>query len=404
MQMTEELIEWLGMIGSDSDGGVTRLLYTPSWKEAQEALAAKMESLGLQAYYDDAGNLCGRLQGTEDDCSCILTGSHVDTVKRGGKYDGAYGIVAGITALSRLRERYGAPKKTIEVVAFCEEEGSRFPYNYWGSTFMTGAASYKDIEQARDHQGVSFMSAMEAAGFGPGTKGKGPRSDVDTFIELHVEQGAILEQEQKSIGIVEQIVGLQRYTLHVTGEANHAGTTPMAYRKDAVRAASEMVVAIMNETEQLGAPLVATVGQMELVPNTPNVIPGQVNFTMDVRHPDEEMLDEACRRLAEAIRSVAAQRDVEIDIERWMNVAPIAMDSALTDAIEDICLKQELSYRRMPSGAGHDAQIFAAYCRAAMVFVPSRNGISHSPLEFTEPQQLEDGVRVLTDLLHQLAY
>ncbi|MWV46473.1 allantoate deiminase [Paenibacillus sp. HJL G12] len=404
MQMTEELIQWLGTIGSDSDGGVTRLLYTPSWKEAQEALAAKMESLGLQAYFDDAGNLCGRLQGTDADCSCILTGSHVDTVQRGGKYDGAYGIVAGITALSRLRERYGAPKKSIEVVAFCEEEGSRFPYNYWGSTFMTGAATYQDIEQARDQKGIPFMTAMEEAGFGPGTHGRGLREDIETFIELHVEQGAILEQEQQSIGIVEQIVGLQRYTVRVQGEANHAGTTPMVYRKDAIRTASEMVIAIMNKTEEMGAPLVATVGQMELIPNTPNVIPGQVNFTIDVRHPDGSVLDGACQQLVDTVRSIATQQGREVGIERWMNVAPIAMDSALTDAIEDICQQQELSYRRMPSGAGHDAQIFASYCRTAMVFVPSRGGISHSPLEYTEPQQLEDGVRVLTDLLYKLAY
>lgn len=404
MQTTEQLIQWLGDFGSDTDGGVTRLLYTPSWREAQDALAAKMESLGLQAYFDDAGNLCGRLQGTEEDCSCIVTGSHVDTVKRGGKYDGAYGIVAGIAALTRLRKVYGQPKKTIEVVAFCEEEGSRFPYNYWGSTYMTGTAGYGDIEHARDGQGVSFMTAMKDAGFGPGTQGMGPRKDIDTFIELHVEQGAILEQERKAIGIVEQIVGLQRYTVHVQGEANHAGTTPMAYRKDAMRTASEMVAAIMDETEQIGAPLVATVGQMELAPGTPNVIPGEVRFTIDIRHPEGIALDAACRQLMETVRRIAERRGLEASVERWMNAAPIAMDKGLTDAIEDICIQQGLSCRRMPSGAGHDAQIFAPYCRTAMVFVPSRGGISHSPLEYTEPGQLEDGVRVLTELLHRLAY
>lgn len=404
MQMVEQWIQWLGSFGSDSDGGVTRLLYTPSWKEAQEALKGEMETLGLLTFYDDAGNLFGRLEGTGGERSCILTGSHVDTVKRGGKYDGAYGIVAAITALSRLRERYGAPKKSIETVAFCEEEGSRFPYNYWGSTFMTGTASYTAMEQTRDQQGVSFMEAMAQAGFGPGTHGRGPRQDIDTFIELHVEQGAILEREQRSIGIVEQIVGLHRYTVRVHGEANHAGTTPMAYRKDAVRAASAMIVDIMNETERFGAPLVATVGQMELVPNTPNVIPGEVTFTIDIRHPDAEALKVASESLVATVQRVADCMGMQADMERWMNVAPIAMDKALTDAIEEICKQQGQSYRRMPSGAGHDAQIFAAHCRTAMVFVPSRGGISHSPLEYTEPEHLEDGVRVLMDLLYRLAY
>ncbi|MET3851581.1 allantoate deiminase [Paenibacillus sp. OAE614] len=404
MLMTEQLIQWLGSFGADEDGGVTRFLYTPSWKEAQEALAGKMEELGLSVRYDDAGNLCGRLQGTDGSGSCILTGSHVDTVQRGGKYDGAYGIVAGMAALSRLREQYGMPRTTIEVVAFCEEEGSRFPYNYWGSTFMTGTATYKDVEHALDAQGVSLVQAMEQAGFGPGTQGQGPRSDVEAFIELHVEQGAILEQEGRSIGIVEQIVGLQRYTIHVQGEANHAGTTPMAYRRDAARAAAAMITAIMDRAEELGAPLVATVGQMELYPNTPNVIPGKATFTLDVRHPDGARLEEACGSLLDIIADGARERGVEVSTERWMNVAPIGMDAGLTGMIEDICVDQGRSYRRMPSGAGHDAQIFASHCKTAMVFVPSRQGISHSPLEYTEPGHLEEGVQVLTELLRRLAY
>jgi allantoate deiminase len=404
MQMTEQLIEWLGRYGADADGGVTRLLYTRSWKEAQEALAEKMKSLGLEPAFDDAGNLFGRLQGTDADSECILTGSHVDTVQRGGKYDGAYGIVAGIAALARLREKYGAPKKTIEVVAFCEEEGSRFPYNYWGSTFLTGAAGYKDVEHARDQQGISFMEAMKAAGFGPGSRGRGARTDIGAFIELHIEQGAILEQEGQTIGIVEQIVGLQRYTVRVKGEANHAGTTPMPYRRDAMRAAGEMVAAVMDGADEIGAPLVATVGRMELIPGTPNVIPGEVLFTMDVRHPDGAKLEEACAHFVGLLHEVASRRNVDIETERWMNTAPIAMDAELTDAIERICRSRDLPYRRMPSGAGHDAQILAACCRTAMAFVPSRKGISHSPLEYTEPEHLEAGVQVLTDLLHQLAY
>ena len=404
MEMTEQLIEWLGRIGADEDGGVTRLLYTRSWKEAQEALASKMKSLGLEPAFDDAGNLAGRLQGTDSESACILTGSHVDTVQRGGKYDGAYGIVAGIAALARLREKYGAPKRTIEVVAFCEEEGSRFPYNYWGSTFLTGVADYKDVEHARDQQGVPFMEAMKKAGFGPGSRGRGPRKDIGAFIELHIEQGAILEQEGKTIGIVEQIVGLQRYTVHVKGEANHAGTTPMTYRRDAMRAASEMVAAIMDGADEIGAPLVATVGQMELIPGTPNVIPGEVTFTIDVRHPDGKELDEACDHFVRLLHSAAERRNVDIEIERWMNTAPIAMDAELTNAIERICQARNLPYRRMPSGAGHDAQILASCCPAAMVFVPSQKGISHSPLEYTKPEHLEAGVEVLTELLYQLAY
>lgn len=404
METTEQLIEWLSRYGADEDGGVTRLLYTRSWKEAQEALADKMKSLGLQPAFDDAGNLFGRLQGTDPESPCILTGSHVDTVQRGGKYDGAYGIVAGLAALSRLRDRYGAPRKTIEVAAFCEEEGSRFPYNYWGSTFMTGAADYKDIEHAHDRRGVPFMQAMRESGFGPGSHGRGPRKDIDTFIELHIEQGAILEREGKTIGIVEQIVGLQRYTVRVKGEANHAGTTPMSYRRDAMRAASEMVAAVMDSADEIGAPLVATVGQMELIPGTPNVIPGEVIFTIDVRHPDGLRLEEACARMIKLLRSIAERRDATIEVERWMNTAPVDMDAELTGAIERLCQMRNFSYRRMPSGAGHDAQILAACCRTAMIFVPSRNGVSHSPLEYTKPEHLEAGVQVLMDLLYQLAY
>ncbi|MFE5320287.1 allantoate deiminase [Paenibacillus sp. NPDC056579] len=400
----EQLLNWLSGYGADPQGGVTRLLYSDSWAEAQLALAERMKRAGFAVSFDRAGNLFGRLEGEDCDAPAIMTGSHIDTVASGGRYDGAYGIIAALLAVEHLQRRFGKPRRSIEVIALAEEEGSRFPMTYWGSGSIAGLYHEGHIEGMRDSTGIEFRQAMKSAGFGKPEQKDCRRSDIALFVELHIEQGIVLERESTSIGIVEAIVGQKRFAIQITGEANHAGTTPMRMRKDALAAAAEMIRAVRQSATLHGAPLVATVGRLELEPNVPNVIPGKAAFTVDVRHDDENVLGDFCSRMISEFKEIADYNGVAMAHSLWMDVKPAPMHPALTDLTETICREHRLSYKRMVSGAGHDAQVFQRMCPTAMVFVPSRGGISHSPLEYTSPDDLGRGVYVLGRMLYQLGY
>ncbi|WP_134698618.1 allantoate deiminase [Ammoniphilus sp. YIM 78166] len=400
----EEMVQWLAQFGADPEGGVTRLLYTSSWVEAQRALELKMKEMGLKTCYDEVGNLYGRLLSDQSAEGSILTGSHVDTVKCGGKYDGAYGILAGMLALQYLKETYGAPSRSLEVVSLCEEEGSRFPLTFWGSSNITGTAPVDKLNEVKDSRDIPFITAMKEAGFGLGHYCSPRREDVVSFIELHIEQGAILERNQMPIGIVEQIVGQKRYTIECVGEANHAGTTPMAWRKDALRGASEMITAILEAADRVGAPLVATVGKMTVEPNVSNVIPNRTVFSLDIRHPHAKVLDAFGEEAISLCHSIGEARELRMKVEKHLDALPVEMDPDLLRRVEGICQDQSLPYTIMPSGAGHDAQMMARHYPTSLIFVPSHKGISHNPDEYTSKEDLAAGVKVLIELLYQLGY
>ncbi|NOU92212.1 allantoate deiminase [Paenibacillus sp. LMG 31456] len=398
------MMGWLAQFGGESDGGVTRLLYSPAWQQAQSALKDRMQTSGLNTYYDEAGNLFGRMGGSRAEAEAVLTGSHIDTVLNGGRYDGAYGIVAAFLAVIFLKEQYGQPLRTIEIVSFAEEEGSRFPLTFWGSGNVTGLYSASTPPEVCDSEGMTLADAMYQAGFGLNRYQLGRRSDWAAFIELHIEQGNILEREKLPIGIVQGIVGQRRFTFEVKGESNHAGTTPMGYRRDALCGASEMIMTIRNEALSYGNPMVATVGKLEVVSGAPNVVPGCVKFTLDVRHASDKELDVFCSNLLNKLERIAESSDLSLSANQWMDAAPILMNTELTDLLQSNCKSRNLSFKKMYSGAGHDAQLFAPICPTAMVFVPSHNGLSHSPAEYTEPQDLGTGIIVLMDLLYSIAY
>lgn len=404
VKQTEEMIEWLSSYGRTERNGVTRLLYDEKWQEAQQALKQKLETDGLSPYFDDAGNLYGRLEGSEKNSPVILTGSHIDTVTDGGKYDGAYGIIAGVIALKHLSENYGQPKKTIEVVSLCEEEGSRFPLTYWGSGNITGLRTKADVETAKDHRGIAFHTAMEEAGFGLGRFREPLRNDIGCFIELHVEQGEVLERENKAVGVVSHIVGQRRYTVTVTGQSNHAGTTPMPYRKDAVHTAAVLIQHLIEQAKKTDPTLVATVGRMEVEPNIPNVIARQVTFSIDIRHSEEAVLETFSTTVFEEFEQLCQQHQTTIRIENWMNEQPVKMSEELSAVSTAILEKEQIPYRVMTSGAGHDSQVFGKYLPTSLLFVPSDRGISHSPDEYTKTVDLEKGIQLLIKVLHELAY
>ncbi|ALS20453.1 Zn-dependent hydrolase [Paenibacillus naphthalenovorans] len=400
----QQAIEWLADYGKDASGGVTRFLYSDAWSLAQQALARRMAEAGLHAYYDDCGNLFGRLEGSRPDEPVLLTGSHLDTVKCGGRYDGAYGILAGMIALTYLQERFGAPRRTLEVVSLCEEEGSRFPLTYWGSGNITGKYALDAVPAIRDIDGISLQEAMEAAGFGLGRYPSPRRSALAGFIELHIEQGLVLERERLSIGIVDGIVGQKRFMVRVDGTANHAGTTPMKLRRDALAGACEMIAFLEKTALSQREPFVATTGQLQVQPNLANVIPGQVVFTVDVRDADSEVLEQFCSTFKSVFAEIAERRQLSVDFHEWMSMHPVRMNVDMNRSLASICEGRGLAYRSMFSGAGHDAQMFQAVCPTTMLFVPSKEGISHSPLEYSDPRDLADGIVTLVEWLYLYGY
>lgn len=402
-----EVTKWLDRLALYSHGeelGVTRLLYSQEWLEAQRALEQSIISMGLIPSFDEVGNLFGKLQGTHEYAPSIITGSHIDTVVQGGKYDGAYGIIAGLLAISYLNREFGRPKRSLEVVSLCEEEGSRFPLAYWGSGSIVGKRSFEQITSLIDQEEVSFREAMESCGFGEGTGTVARRHDIAAFIEVHIEQGAVLEKERLSLGIVDAIVGQRRLKFVIGGESNHAGTTPMHMRKDALQGTTVMIGKLHQEAVRLGAPLVATVGSLQVLPNVANVVPGKVEFTVDARHSDEEKLNHFCHWMREAFAQVAMDRGLDLSYAEWFHEEPVPMDETLKRELDQICDELDIPSKRMVSGAGHDGQMFKHCCPTALLFVPSKGGVSHSPDEYTAPRELAIGILVLTKLLYRLGY
>ncbi|HLR21588.1 MAG TPA: allantoate deiminase [Tissierellaceae bacterium] len=399
----ENNIEWLTSFGKDPKGGITRLLYTDSWLDAQKSLKERFEELGMNTYFDDIGNLFGRVEGTELSDETIMTGSHVDTVVNGGMFDGQLGILGGMMAVQNLIKKHGKPKRSIEVISMAEEEGSRFPYVFWGSKNIFGLADEEEMKDVEDSEGKNFVEEMKRCGF-DFNKDNTAREDIKAFVELHIEQGNTLEIEEKSIGVVTDIAGQRRYEVELKGEANHAGTTLMKYRKDTVEAFSRIVSESLRKAKEEGDPLVLTFGHVEPKPNTVNVVPGETIFSIDCRHTNMETLKNFTEDMEKTMENIADEMGIDIEINRWMDAPPVPMDDKVISIVENACKNQDLNYKVMHSGAGHDAQIFGPRVPTGMLFVPSIKGISHNPAEKTETKDLAQGIRALEATLYELAY
>jgi len=392
--LLERRLDELYEIGAEPDGGAYRPLYGPAWATAVERVERWLKDAGLKPRRDAVGNLWGRAEGTDKGKS-IVTGSHIDTVRHGGRLDGALGIVAGLTAVEALLKDKGKPRRPLEVVAICEEEGSRFATTFWGSRAITGAIDSVDGEIA---------AAMRERGLDPTKIASAAREDIDTFVELHIEQGAVLESSGTPLAVVSAIVGTAHLELCVTGRPDHAGTTPMDLRLDALAGAAAMVHAVESIAKSLGRPAVATVGKLSVEPDQINVVPGTVVFTVDLRHPDLA----GRRALEERIRSlcgtISEERRLGLAIRSLQDKPPVAMHPDVRALLARAAKECGVQATELVSGAGHDAQILAARCKVGMLFVPSVGGRSHCPEEHTDPSHLELGVRVLVRALELLAY
>lgn len=402
-QTVKERLQKLSSIGSDPTGGLTRLLYSDSWLSAQHYVQDQMKNIGMKAAFDEVGNLFGRIEGSELPEETIMTGSHIDTVVNGGKLDGQFGVVASLTAVQMLQEKYGQPKRSLEVISMAEEEGSRFPTVFWGSKNFVGIANNDEVKDIADANGKKFVDEMHRQGFDFQPQQK-RRNDIKAFVEEHIEQGSILETEKEQIGIVTSIAGQRRYNITLKGEANHAGTTPLSYRHDAVYGMAKMISQALDKAHEVGDPLVLTFGKVVPKPNTVNVVPGEVLFTMDCRHTDPDFLIQFSTEIENLMKEIANDMGLGIEIDLWMDEAPVPMSEKVYGAIERQAQAGGYKYRMMHSGAGHDSQIIAPVYPTAMIFVPSIGGISHNPAEDTNFTDLIEGVKLLADTLYELAY
>ncbi len=392
--LLERRLDELYVIGAEPDGGTYRPLYGAAWATAVERVERWLKDAGLKTRRDAVGNLWGRAEGTDKGKS-IISGSHIDTVRNGGRLDGALGIVAGLTAVEALLKDKGKPRRPLEVVAICEEEGSRFATNFWGSRAIIGAIDKPDAEIA---------AAMRERGLDPTKIASAAREDIDTFVELHIEQGRVLESARAPLAVVSAIVGTAHLEVTVTGQPDHAGTTPMDLRRDALAGAAAMVQAVESIAKSLGKPAVATVGKLNVEPAQINVVPGTVVFTVDLRHADlggRRALEERIRSLC---GTISEERRLGLMIRTLQEKAPVAMHAEVRALLARAAKECGVQAAEMVSGAGHDAQILAARCKVGMLFVPSIGGRSHCPEEATSPEDLELGIRVLAKALELLAY
>ena|SRR5579859_7124587 len=398
----QRLVEALGVIGEQPGGGIIRHVYDPAWFAARQRLAEWMTDAGLAVREDAVGNLFGRIDG--DSPRTILTGSHIDTVQLGGRYDGALGVLSALAALRVLLATAGKPKRSLEMVALCEEEDSRFHCNFWGTRGMLGLISGSELDDLRDEAGVPIGEAMGAIGFPPEKYAEAIRDDIDAFVELHIEQGRILFDEGLPLGIVDAITGLYRFRVTVEGRTDHAGTTPMDLRRDALQAAAHIAREMTEIVEKEGRPAVITNGWWDVLPGAWNIVPGLVHFSVDLRHPDESIK----QRLAAAVRQrgeqIAAGRGVSVAYTVVGDVLPKEMDAPLKAHLQAAAEACGVRWIPMVSGAGHDSQVMATRVPTAMLFVPSYEGRSHSAAEFTTPEDAARGTTVLATALHRLAY
>jgi hydantoinase/carbamoylase family amidase len=386
-------IEAAAQIGADG-GGVSRFAWTPELAQVNDWFVGKLEELGLEAEVDPAGNVLGRWNAGEG--KAVLVGSHLDTVPRGGRYDGALGVLAALDVVRRLKAEGVEPARPLWVVSFNDEEGSRFQTGMLGSRAFCGEL---DLDDWR-HRGVA--DAMAGAGFDferlPEARGI---DEVGAYLELHIEQGPVLERSGEDLGIVTAITGLLGFRAKLTGAANHAGTTPMDVRRDALAGAARIVLELREEARGRDD-MTANVGKLEVGPGGFNVIPGLAELTIDVRSPTAEGFERAEAFVRDTVARVAAGEELGVEIWPTHRKPPVALDEGLQDALVQAAVAEGACYRRMPSGAGHDAMVLAHHVPAAMLFVPSRAGISHSPDEYTRPEECELGARVLARAVRAL--
>ncbi|HCZ9101328.1 TPA: allantoate amidohydrolase [Klebsiella michiganensis] len=367
---------------SETPDALTRVYLSPQHLEANQRAARWMTQAGMTVWQDSVGNICGRYEGEQEGAPAILLGSHLDTVRNAGRYDGMLGVLTAIEVVHGLHQQGRRLKQAIEIVGFCDEEGTRFGITLLGSRGITGTWPESWLAQT-DADGVSVAQAMVLAGLDPARIHLAARrpEEIAAYLELHIEQGPCLEQEGLVLGVVEAINGARRLNCRFTGEAGHAGTVPMSHRKDALAAAAEWMVRVETLTREQGGNRVATVGTLRCAPGAVNVIPGDVTLTLDIRGPHDQPLDGLLDTLLKEAQAIASRRQLRFSAEEFYRIAATACDSGLQQVLSEAVQAVQGRSLTLPSGAGHDAIAMAERWPSAMLFVRCKGGISHHPAE-----------------------
>ena len=394
-------LDALAAVGAiDGTSGCCRLALTDEDRAGRDLVVGWMNELGLDVTVDRIGNVVGVLAGREP-VAPVMTGSHIDTVRTGGRYDGNLGVLAGLEVVATLRDRGLTPRRPIAVAFFTDEEGARFAPDMLGSLVYVGGMV---LEEALAITGIDgTVLGQELARIGYSGQAPVPGPTPHAFVELHIEQGPVLEAEGVTIGAVTGVQGISWQEVTVTGQSNHAGTTPMTLRHDPALVMGECIAFMRQLAQDLGGSQVATVGRVELTPNLVNVVAATATFTVDLRNTDEAALVEAEHRFAAHLAQVAADEGCTVTTRELARFEPVTFDERLVDLVADVAAALGHPAKRMPSGAGHDAQMLARVCPTAMIFTPSQGGLSHNPAEYTAPADLVAGSDVLLRTMLVLA-
>ncbi|MGV2864534.1 Zn-dependent hydrolase [Achromobacter sp. AGC39] len=387
----------LARIGATPKGGNCRLALTALDGQGRDLVTGWMRDAGMTVRVDQVGNIFARRAGRNNDLPPVMTGSHIDTQPTGGKFDGCYGVLAGLEVMRTLNDAGVQTEAPLEVAIWTNEEGSRFVPVMMGSGVFAGKFTLETALSARDAQGISVRDELAAIGYA-GTDPVGGRP-VDAYFEAHIEQGPILEHEEKTIGVVTGSLGLRWYDITVTGMEMHAGPTPMAIRRDALFAASFLVQTVINIANAHQPHGRGTVGEIHAYPGSRNVIPGQVRFTADLRHEDEATLTRMDQQWRRACDDIAVAHGVKVDLKDVQYFRPTPFDTDLVDKVRQGAASRGLPAMNIVTGAGHDAVYMAAAAPTAMIFVPCKDGISHNEIEDAQPEHLEAGCNVLLDAM-----
>lgn len=393
----ERTIREMGRLGfSGESNGRTRLALSDADKQGRDLFCKWLHETGLEVRVDAIGNIFGVRWGVDGSAPPVMMGSHLDTVKDAGMFDGIAGVLGGLEVVRTLNEHDIKTERPIIVASFTNEEGARFEYDMMGSSFFTGAKTEEYLYAVADDDGLTVGEELRRIGY------KGAESvPVGNYLEFHVEQGPILDAEGFKIGVVEGIQGVAWWRVEFTGQANHAGSTPMRLRRDALLGAAEAALeieALAKRSESVG-----TIGRIRPEPDVVNIVPGKCTFTIDFRQYDPVLYEKAKKTIEDTIGAVAEKRGLTCKFEELVDAKPVVFDKAMVDIVEASAKTLGLSTRRLYSGAGHDAQFLAGICPTAMIFVPSVDGRSHCPEEWTDFQDIANGCNVLLQSVLKLA-
>lgn len=399
-------IETLAQFSCVEGIGCTRFTYTKEFAQARDYIISEMKAAGLTVREDAVGTVIGRLEGKNPNAPILMTGSHFDTVKTGGRFDGPAGVTAALETARTLHDEGFVPECPIEFVALPEEEGARFGGGLMGSRAMCGKLTQTEVDTYKDWDGVTIAEAMKGYGLDPTKIAEAKRtpSEIGTFIELHIEQGPILENNRTDVGIVEAIVGLRCLNVTVTGRSDHAGTTPLNMRADTMLATAKAIVAGTEKAKELNDGTVVTFGRVETIPGAFNIVAKETNFNIDCRSRGIESVNTVIDVIRTSLeRSVAENPGLSFEMEEKTSALPVQMKAEVQELLEKHAAELNISTRKMLSGAGHDAMIMGALCDVAMVFVPSKDGRSHVPEEWTDYADLQKGVELVYRTIKELA-